>query len=169
MLIAMSGLPGAGKSAVADGLGRTLGAPVLSVDPIESALWRAGIARDQPTGYAAYTVADAQCRRLLALGLTVIVDAVNNIAPAQDGWQAVARDLAVRLLVIEVICSDVDVHRDRLARRVRDLPFFREPTWDDVVDRRAEAEPWTIEHLTLDSIDDPATNLAAALAYVSAN
>jgi predicted kinase len=169
VLIAMTGLPGAGKSVVADGLGRELRAPVLSVDPIQAALWQAGIARDQPTGYAAYVVADAQARRLLALGLTVIVDAVNNIALSQDGWQAVADDLAVRLRVIEVICSDDDVHRDRLARRVRDLPFVIEPTWNDVLTRRAESEPWEIDHLILDSIDDPAANLEKALAYVSAS
>jgi predicted kinase len=40
VVIVMCGLPGAGKSAVADGLARELGAPVLSVDPLEASLWR---------------------------------------------------------------------------------------------------------------------------------
>jgi adenylylsulfate kinase-like enzyme len=44
MLIAMAGLPGAGKSSVAEALGRKLTAPVVSVDPIEAAMWRAGVA-----------------------------------------------------------------------------------------------------------------------------
>lgn len=167
-LIVMSGLPGVGKSVVAEGLGRALPAPVLSVDPIEAALWRAGIARDQPTGYAAYAVADEQARRLLGLGLTVVIDAVNNVVPAQDGWFAVARDLHVPVRVIEVICSDPDLHRDRLARRVRDLGPFREPTWDDVLARDAESQPWTVDRLTLDSVDDADANVARALAYVSA-
>lgn len=48
----MAGLPGAGKSAVADALGRALDATVLSVDPVEAAMWRAGVGRDQPTGRA---------------------------------------------------------------------------------------------------------------------
>lgn len=43
MLIVVSGLPGAGKSVLADALGPRLGAAVLSVDPIEAAIWRWGI------------------------------------------------------------------------------------------------------------------------------
>lgn len=72
MLIAMAGLPGSGKSAVAVELGRRLAAPVVSVDPIEAAMWRAGIDRGQPTGYAAYVVAEAVADGVLALGRTVV-------------------------------------------------------------------------------------------------
>ncbi|MFF1344342.1 AAA family ATPase [Streptomyces sp. NPDC058290] len=53
MLIAMAGLPAAGKSSVAQELGRALPAAVVSVDPIEAAMWRAGVERAQPTGLAA--------------------------------------------------------------------------------------------------------------------
>ncbi|MFI7236092.1 AAA family ATPase [Streptomyces cyaneofuscatus] len=77
MLIAMAGLPGSGKSSVAGALGRKLTAPVVSVDPIEAAMWRAGVARDQPTGLAAYVVAEAVADDVLGMGQTVIVDAVN--------------------------------------------------------------------------------------------
>ncbi|HEY2791311.1 MAG TPA: AAA family ATPase, partial [Micromonosporaceae bacterium] len=156
-----------GKSMVADALGRELRAPVLSVDPIEAALWRAGVDRAQPTGYAAYAVADAQARSLLALGLDVVIDAVNNIRVAQDGWIAVAREVRVPLRVVEVVCSDLDLHAERLARRDRGLGPELEPDWDRVLERRAESEPWPVDHLTLDSVDDPAANLTRALAYVA--
>ncbi|MEV5321784.1 AAA family ATPase [Streptomyces sp. NPDC052687] len=53
MLIVMAGLPAAGKSSVAEGLGRALPAAVVSVDPVEAAMWRAGVDRGQPTGLAA--------------------------------------------------------------------------------------------------------------------
>ena len=36
---------------------RGIGAAYLRVDAIEAALWSAGVARDQPTGLAAYVVA----------------------------------------------------------------------------------------------------------------
>jgi adenylylsulfate kinase-like enzyme len=48
MLVVMSGLPGTGKSAIADALGHELGAPVLSAAPskagprLDSDLTRAG-------------------------------------------------------------------------------------------------------------------------------
>ena len=57
-LIVMAGLPGAGKSTIAEIVGARLGATVVSVDPIESAILRAGIDADQPTGLAAYLVAE---------------------------------------------------------------------------------------------------------------
>lgn len=57
VLVAMSGLPGSGKSAVADELAPELAAPVLAVDPIEAAMWRCGIPPSCETGVAAYEVA----------------------------------------------------------------------------------------------------------------
>ena len=56
-LIVMAGLSGAGKSTIGEIVGARLGATVVSVDPIESAILRAGIDADQPTGLAAYLVA----------------------------------------------------------------------------------------------------------------
>lgn len=53
VLIAMAGLPSSGKSTVASALASALPAPVLSVDPVEAAMWRAGVDRAQPTGLAA--------------------------------------------------------------------------------------------------------------------
>ena len=52
-LIVMAGLPGAGKSTIGEIVGARLGATVVSVDPIESAILRAGIDAHHPTGLAA--------------------------------------------------------------------------------------------------------------------
>ncbi len=169
MLIVVSGLPGAGKSALADALGGVIAAPVLSVDPVEAAMWTAGIDRAQPTGLAAYVVADVITRRILALGQTVIVDAVNGVSPAQAQWQAVAADLDVPLRVIEVVCSDEETHRARLASRVRNIIGFPEPTWADVVAVRDGWDNWPDEHLVLDSVHDLSTNVACARAYLNSS
>ena len=75
VLIVLSGLPGSGKSTVAEGLSRALSMPAFSVDPIEAAMWRNGLARDQ-TGIAAYEVAITLAGENLRLGHSVIVDAV---------------------------------------------------------------------------------------------
>ncbi|MBR1248575.1 AAA family ATPase [Bradyrhizobium sp. AUGA SZCCT0169] len=42
-LIVMAGLPGSGKSTLAEGLSRHFSLPLLSVDPIEAAMWRGGL------------------------------------------------------------------------------------------------------------------------------
>lgn len=163
----MAGLPGSGKSTVAAALGRALAAPVLSVDPIESAMWRAGVGSDQPTGYAAYVVADAIARETLALGLTVVIDAVNAVEAARGQWRRLAADTPVPLRFIEVACSDENLHRARIESRVRELAGHERTSWDTVIARRAEWEPWNDERLVLDSAGDAAPNTERALRYVA--
>ncbi len=114
LLIGMCGLPASVKSALAEALGRALPGPVLSVDRIETALWRAGIEREQPTGLAAYAVAHTLAAENLRLGLTVVVDAVNDADEARAAWVDLARQQAVPLRFVEVTCPDVDLHRRRL-------------------------------------------------------
>ena len=68
MLIVTAGLPGAGKSTIAEVVGNRLGLTLLSVDPIEAAILSAGIDSEQPTGLAAYLVAEAMAEGVLATG-----------------------------------------------------------------------------------------------------
>jgi len=77
-LIILAGLPGSGKSTLADGLSRHFSLPLFSVDPIEAAMWRGGLSRDQ-TGIVAYAVAQALSEEHLRLGHSVLVDAVNPV------------------------------------------------------------------------------------------
>jgi predicted kinase len=154
MLVVISGLPGVGKSAVADALGQDLGVPVLSVDPIEAAIWRCGIPPSFETGVAAYEVAATLAEHQLHLGLTVISDSVSLLEVAREMWRRAAARADSDLRIIEVICTDEDVHRQRLAGRQRAIEGFPEPSWDDVQRRRAEWEPWTEHHLVIDTAQD---------------
>jgi len=149
VLIAMAGLPGAGKSTVAAALGERLSAPVVSVDPIESAILSAGVDADQPTGLAAYLVADGMAAAALASGAAVIVDAVNAVEPARLQWRELARRAGVPLLVVEVVCSDAALHRARLQARRRDLPGMPEPGWSAVEQLLGEYAPWSGESAAL--------------------
>lgn len=166
MLVVMSGLPGVGKSALADALGRALGAPVLSVDPIEAAIWRAGVPPSFETGVAAYEVAAVLAEHQLALGLTVITDSVSSLEVARAMWRHAAARTGAQRRVVEVVCSDEDVHRRRLASRARGIDGFPEPTWDDVRARRAEWEPWPEDRLVVDSVRPLDDNVAQALTYL---
>ena len=166
MLIAMAGLPAAGKSSIAAGVGGALSYPVVSVDPIEAALRRV-IDRAQPAGLAAYAVAEAVADGILALGQTVIVDAVNAVEPARQQWRALASRRRVRLAVIEVVCSSPELHRRRLEARDRGIEGFDEPTWAAVERVRAESEPWPDRHLVLDSVADLTENVKRALEFIA--
>jgi predicted kinase len=153
----MAGLPGAGKSTVADALGDRLSTAVVSVDPIESAILSAGIDADQPTGLAAYLVAERMAEAVLGAGVSVIVDAVNAVEPARHQWRKLARRAGVPLLFVEVTCSDRGEHRRRLEARRRDLPGMPDLTWPAVEQRLGEYADWTGEsaaapRVTLDSM-----------------
>src|SRR5262249_28412347 len=137
VLVVMVGLPAAGKSAVAEDLARALGCAVLSVDPVEAAMWQAGIDRDQPTGLAAYQVVELLAAEQLVLGHDVIVDAVNAVEPARGQWRGLAARTGAALRFVEVRCSSEAEHRRRLERRVRNLDGFPEPTWEYVLTTRA--------------------------------
>jgi predicted kinase len=67
-------------------------APVLSLDPVEAAIWRCGITPSFETGIAAYEVAAVLAEHQLSLGLTAIVDSVSSVEVARDMWRhAVSR------------------------------------------------------------------------------
>ena len=166
MLIVVSGLPGVGKSAIADAVGRRLPAPVLSVDPIEAAIWRSGISPSFETGLAAYQVVATLAEHQLRLGLPVIADAVSSIEVARAMWRRAASRAGAPMRVVEVVCSDAEVHRDRLAQRVRDIDGFPEPTWAAVLARKDEWEPWTDARVVLDTVLPLDHNVELALAFL---
>jgi predicted kinase len=171
VLIAMAGLPGTGKSTIAEILGARLGAAIVSVDPIESAILSAGIDADQPTGLAAYLVAGTMAEQVLASGRSVIVDAVNAVEPARMQWSELAAKAGVRVRFIEVICSDLDLHRERLERRVRNLPHFEEVSWRAVEQSLEGYDEWkgksaSFPRVTLDTIAPLGENVDTALAFL---
>ena len=149
MLVVLGGLPGSGKTTVGRAVAEMLTASYVRIDALEAAMWRAGIAREQPTGLAAYVVAEAVAEGCLRAGSSVVVDAVNDVEAARQAW----RDLAARtnkpLRIIEVICSDQSEHRRRVEARSVDLEEHYVPTWADVLGR--EYEPWHDPRLIVDT------------------
>lgn len=166
MLIVFSGLPGSGKSTIANELARQLPAVVLSMDPIEAALLRCGIPQSFETGVASYEVAAVLAEHQLTLGLTVIADAVNSVEAARAMWRRAAQPTNTPVTIIEVLCSDPDIHQRRLATRTGSIEGLSEPSWGDVTLRRNEWEEWQHERLTLDSIDPLDVNVERALAHI---
>ena len=166
MLIVIAGLPGSGKSTVADDLATALDCAVLGVDQAEAAMWRAGISPSQPTHHAAYLVVEALAAEQLALGHNVIIDAVNGPEQARAQWRQLADRSRAELKFIEVQCSDEVLHQQRLADRRRRIEGFPEATWEGVLRRKREFPAWTDQRLTLDTVNPRADKLRAALGYL---
>lgn len=166
----MTGLPGTGKSAIAEALGAALPAAVFARDRIEAGLWAGGLPADLGSGRAAYDVMTALAAEQLAVGQPVVLDSVATTETIRDPWRRTAAHHAAPLRVIECVCSDEHVHRSRLEQRRRDIPGWYELTWGDVEDARSRYEPWPAgrdgeKQLVLDAAEPLAANLAAALAF----
>ncbi|WP_333835378.1 AAA family ATPase [Rubrimonas sp.] len=148
VLIAFSGLPGAGKTTIARRVCARLGAVLLRIDSIETALARS-TRRIRPAEDAGYAVAYAVAADNLRAGLSVVADCVNDIALTRAAWADMATDAAAFLLNVEVICSDDDEHRRRVETRTPDTEGLLLPDWQAVASR--EFEPWTEPLLVLDT------------------
>jgi len=150
---------------VAEGLAIRLGFPVLSVDPIESAILASGIGRSFETGLAAYLVAKALAAEQLRAGLSVVIDAVSPVEEARAMWRQLATEHDAALVVIECVL-DPELHRERVESRVRGLRGIPEVTWRDVQERRKEYVAWEQERLVLDTsrpVEELVTETLAAL------
>lgn len=150
MLIIFSGLPGTGKTTLANQLARRINAMYLRIDTLEHALVQTGLVSDINTlGPAGYQIGHVLAADNLRLGMDVIADSVNPLKITRDGWRQVALDSGQNYLEIEIICSDQEAHRRRVETRKSDLEGFTLPDWQAVITRNYE--PWDREHLLLDT------------------
>jgi predicted kinase len=163
-LIVLSGLPGSGKTVLAEGLSRALSIPIFAIDTIEVAIRRAGLDKAEAS-VAAYEVALALADEHLHLRHSVIVDAVNPAEAPRAAWRNLATKRRVGLKIIECVCSDETIQRQRIESRVGSIAGTQ-LTWPRFLQRRAEYEAWTDPRLVLDtSRTSPAQLIAQALNY----
>ncbi len=100
MLLVVSGLPGTGKTTVADALAERLHALRVSVDAIEEAMLASGLPASWSTGVAAYGAGGAVAAMNLSNGSTVVVDAVNDSEAARGTWRSAAARAGADVLFV---------------------------------------------------------------------
>ncbi|MEL7394588.1 MAG: AAA family ATPase [Pseudomonadota bacterium] len=152
VLVSFSGLPGVGKTTIAKALCRRTSAVFLRVDVIESAL-RESILKIDPCEDAGYLAACGVARSNLLLGRNVIADTVNPVEASRKLWKSAAEAADATLFNIEVICSDTDMHRNRIETRTADIDGHPLPNWRRVQTRRYE--PWENVDLRIDTAVSP--------------
>ena len=149
MLIIFAGLPGTGKTTLSKVLSKKLNAVYLRVDTIEQACKNSKFLNIETVEDAGYLVAYDVAKDNLKNGLTVVADSVNPIAITRNDWLSVGKEINVKAVEIEVVCSDKTEHKRRVESRVADIPNHVVPTWQDVLDR--EYEPYPRSVLTIDT------------------
>ncbi len=167
MLILFAGLPGTGKTTISRAVAHALAATLLRVDIVEQAIRDAGVLAGT-VGASGYVVAQALAGANLSDGRVVVADCVNPVAASREGWRAVAARAAVRLIEVEVVCSDAQEHRRRVEGRVSDIPGLVPPSWETI--QRLDYELWDRSRLVIDSAAlSPSQAVATVLGIVAAD
>jgi predicted kinase len=148
MLIVFGGLPGTGKTTISRAIATRQSATYLRIDAIEQAIRDAAVLAGG-VGPAGYVVANVLAESNLIGGRTVVADCVNPVGESREAWRAIASRANVRLVEVEVICTDPLEHRRRVEVRTSDIPGLIYPTWQAVLER--DYEPWEEPHLIVDT------------------
>ena len=141
-----SGLPGAGKTTLAKAISSRLKAVYLRVDTVEQGLRDLCNYQVEGEGYRlSYRIASDN----LELGNIVVADSCNPIMLTRREWQEVASSRGIPYTNIEIVCSDLKEHQNRIESRVTDVNGLILPSWQDVIDR--EYDQWETERVKVDT------------------
>jgi len=152
--VLITGLPGAGKSTLAEALSQRSGVPVFALDWLLGAAVQSGACRpDADLGELGRQLLVMLAHRQFLLGQSAIVDAPGHEPAWRDPFLALAAADHVRLRIVEVRCPDEAVHRARVTGRSRGIPGWHEFNWSHVERMTMRWQPWPAgtERLLVDS------------------
>ncbi|KAB0481451.1 AAA family ATPase [Vibrio chagasii] len=164
MLYIFGGLPGTGKSELSKYLSEITGAMYLRIDTIEQALKNNGISNIHDEGYK---VAASIASENLKLGQSVVADSTNPVNESRELWRNAATSSSSQFIEIEITCSDLLEHKQRIETRASDIQELKLPTWESVVER--DYDQWMTKRVVIDtagrSLDQSRYDLINALGF----
>lgn len=163
-LVIFSGLPGVGKSTLADQLARKLCWPLLKIDDVIGDVpENPGIEFWDSKVDILLDLVNTQ----LALGLDVIVDSVFMNMDRQHA-QKLAQKYQVRFLPIYVFISDDKIWQERVTKRFSELNDKDVATWENIQHQREHFAPWQPgTALFINSLNSVEENFGHVLNFVT--
>lgn len=162
-MIVIGGIPGTGKSTLANALSAEMGIPVFSKDELEAAVVRKILSSNRETYGVGYEIMAALAVRQMENGNNSIFDFIASRNRVEALWPQL---LMYDIKYIECICTEEETHRDRIQSRNRNIKGWYELTWEEVLDIKGNYQPLKVERLVLDSIDSFDINLKLAREYI---
>jgi len=167
-MIVFSGLPGTGKSTLAESIGRQFGTPVFAKDWLEAILLQNGLGStldERNLGYASYELLTVLAERQLMLGQSVILDSVAGSHTIRQTWHRLADQYNAQWRVVECICLNEVLHQERLKARKRNIPGWHELEWSDVEKVKQYYQAWDEDRLVLDMANSIEENISRIKSY----
>jgi predicted kinase len=170
-LIVFAGMRGTGKTSLARAVARELRAIYLDKDTIKNcAVAQAERLKLeqalQLAGPLSYELLVDVARDNLSLGLSVVLDSPAGYQVFREKVKALARSARAELRLIECICTDERLLRQRIESRSQDLPAYRAGDWATYQHELAQFERITERRLVIDTAESLSLNLRKVLAYL---
>lgn len=166
-LVVLSGVPGTGKSTLADAVGRAAGIPTFSADWLLGALTPFGGYHLPDLLGTAEELLTTLAFRELTEGRSAILDAPGEDVVTRDRWRSLAAARGAGLRVVVCVCSDPVLHRQRVEGRHRGIPGWHDAgDWQDVRRRLDSFRPWEGEALIVDAVQPLDRNVEAVLKHL---
>ena len=117
-----------------------------------------------PISYELLVVLGLANTRLL--GLSVVLDSPAGYRQFREQVSELAKARRANLKLVECICTDESLLRQRVEARGRELPPYRARDWADYQSNRARFEGLTERRLVVDTAEPVAINMRKVSAYI---
>jgi predicted kinase len=162
-IIIIGGIPGTGKTTLAELLSNELGVSLFNKDKLEAAIIRRGLAKKNTLNGVGYELLAELAEGEINQGRSVILDCIASATRVQEFWSNITSQ---DIKYIECICSSISLHKERIENRELNIQGWYEITWSDIQSIKETYQPFSENRLILDSVESLSMNLKKAIDYV---